>query len=230
MLTHTGADTMPSPIDVPTGLWQLLLSTRPAACALCLGFAAFAGDAEARTIKNAELNYTLVVPDRFKQMPPPPGAIDAFASSDPAQGIPDAVVTISRLPGVLGREHFDASKHAIPGFPEARFRQQKWKTFDIDVMEAQTVQAGVRLSVRGAQIPLKPAAIQLSIAVRAGKEAEADALLTELLAGLDGPSNWLTDFESSESIGQAVGGIIVLAVALLFGIRAWRKRSRRSPD
>jgi hypothetical protein len=155
--------------------------------------------------------------------------VDAFATSDdPAQGIPDAVVIIGRMHGVLGRKHFDPSKAPIPGVSDARIRQQKWKTFDIDVIEGHVSQGGIRMSVRAAQIPLKPEAIQLVVLVPVGKEAEADALLTELLAGLDGPSNWLTDYEWSESIGQVVACIVVLTIAPLFV--AWRKRFRRSPN
>ena len=80
--------------------------------------AALVGHVDARTVKNAELNYTLVVPDRLQQITPQAGMVDAFATSDPSKGMPDAVVTITRLHGTLGREHLDASKTPIPGVSE----------------------------------------------------------------------------------------------------------------
>ncbi len=227
-LTKLGVDPMPGSIDMPTCRWRPVLSTRLATCVLCLALATLAGTAEARTIKNAELNYTLVVPDSLKEVTPYPGMVATFVRSDPARGIPDLVVSIKRMHGVLGRKHFDPSKAPIPGVSGARVRQQKWKGFDIDVLEGEVSQGGVYMSLRGAEIPLKTEAIQLGVFVPVGKEAEADALLSELLAGLDGPSNWLTDEQWSEQIGQAVGGMVVLAILLFFAIRVWRKRRRGS--
>jgi len=63
-----------------------------------------------------------------------------------------------------------------------------------------------------------------------GKEAQADALLSELLAGLDGQSNWLTDDERAYRLGRAVGQLAIFGALLVggivFGVRSWRRRSR----
>ncbi|MEN6452388.1 MAG: hypothetical protein ABFC96_18010 [Thermoguttaceae bacterium] len=224
--TNREVDPMPDSIDIRTCRPRPTLLTRLAACVICLEIAALAGTAEARTIKNAELDYTLVVPDSLEEVTPNPGMLATFVRYDPARGIPDMVVSIKRMHGVLGRKHFDPSKAPIRGVSGASVRQQKWKGFDIDVLEGEVSQGGVMMSLRGAQIPLRTEAIQLGVLVPVGKEAEADALLSELLAGLDGPSNWLTDEQRSEQIGEAVGGMVVLAVLLFFGIRSWRKRRR----
>jgi hypothetical protein len=204
---------------------------RSVACCIAFTFAAFVGHVDARTIKNVELGYTLVVPDRFQPITPQAGMVDAFATSDPSQGMPDAIVSISRLHGTIGRDHLDPSKTPIPGVSDVHVRQQRWKTFDVDVIEGQVVQGDVRLAIRGVQVPLKREAIQLNIAVLPGKEAQADALLSELLTGLDGPTNWLTDEERGERLGSGIvkmaffGGLLI--GGLVTGFRALKKRRRR---
>ncbi len=82
-------------------------------------------------------------------------------------------------------------------------------------------QGDVRVAVRGAQVPLKGEAIQVAVTVPQGKDAQADALLSELLAGLDGPSNWLPA-EAPEwlnLLGGVLGvGLVGLVGALVVGL------------
>jgi len=203
---------------------------RKIACAMLVVLAAVVGRADARTIKNADLNYTLVVPDRLQQITPQVGMVDAFATSDPSKGMPDAAVSITRMHGTIGREHLDASKTPIPGVSGAHIRQQRWKTFDIDVVEGEVRQGDVRIAVRGAQVPLKGEAIVINVAVPVGKEAQADALLSEVLAGLDGPSNWLTAEERGERLGSGIARMAIIGAVLVVGILALRRRFRRSPS
>jgi len=88
------------------------------------------------------------------------------------------------------------------------------------------------MATRMAQVPLKGEAIQVGVAVPLGKEDLADALLSELLAGLDGSSNWLTDEEREDRLARNLGRLTAWAVALVvifvLVIRAYRKRSRPS--
>ena len=210
---------------------------RQITCAILVVFAALETRADARTISNAELNFTLVVPDRLKPLAPPrpgmgPDTVAAFATSDQSHGLPDATVSITRMHGVIGREHLDPSKTPVPGVAGARVRQQKWKTFDIDVIEGEVARGNVHMATRMAQVPLKGEAIQVGVAVPLGKEDLADALLSELLAGLDGSSNWLTDEEREDRLARNLGRLTAWAVALVvifvLVIRAYRKRSRPS--
>jgi hypothetical protein len=193
-----------------------------------LVFVGLVGRLDARTIRNDELNYTLVVPDRLRQLVPKPGMVDLFGTSDPEQGMPDALVSIAGMHGIIGRESLDPSKVRIPGVPGARVRKQNWKEFQIDVIEAEVKTGGATAVIRGAQVPLRHEAIQLTVAVPQGKEREADALLAELLAGLDGPSNWLTDDKRWELVGNVSVGLAVLAVAIGIALRARRMRRRRA--
>jgi hypothetical protein len=110
---------------------------------------------------------------------------------------------------------------------------QKWKSFNIQVIEGEVALGDVRVAVRSALIPLKKEAIALNVAVPSGKEAEADALLTQLLAGLDGPSNWLTEGDIAERLGYMTAEAAFFGGAIVFGIVMWvrakHKRSRQSP-
>jgi hypothetical protein len=191
----------------------------------------FSAGAYGRTIKNAALNFTLEVPDRLQAVNGPGGdTIEAFATSDPAQGPPDLTATVFRLHGTIGREHLDPSKagRMPPGVKCVGVRQQKWKSFNIDVLEMEVTQGDIHMVVRGAQVPLRNEAIQLNIGAPIGKEAEADALLTELLAGLDGPTNWLTDDQRWERLGRATPFALILLIGIVYVIWARLKRRRSS--
>jgi hypothetical protein len=92
-------------------------------------------------------------------------------------------------------------------------------------------QGDIHMCERGAQVPLRNEAIQVNVAALAGKEAEADALLGELLAGLDGQTNWLTDEERGARLGEGLAKMAIwiglLAVGITAGYRALRKRYSR---
>jgi hypothetical protein len=57
-------------------------------CAMLVVLAAAFGRVDARMIANAELNYTLVLPEGFHDLAPqpgmPPGTVAVFATSDPS--------------------------------------------------------------------------------------------------------------------------------------------------
>ncbi len=128
--------------------------------------------------------------------------------------------------GTLGREPLKT----LPQADGIKFdlRREKWKSFDIDVMIGVARQGQVGLYVLVAQVPLKPEAIQLKLVAPEAHQAELLALLRTLLAGLDGPSNWLTAGERARSAGRAVGGLAVLLGLAIWLFARWRK-SRKQP-
>ncbi len=198
--------------------------------AAALIVAALAPSADGSTmITHAGLDFKLDVPEKLKSIAPPADVVAALVTANPDEGSPYFVVTTTRLHGMIGREHLDPSKVHLPGGKAVRVRQQKWKSFDIDVLEGEVEQEGVQMSVLGARIPLRNEAIQLNVTGPRGKEAEAQSLLTELLAGLDGPSNWLTDNERWGRLGQALGQATIYGLVLLIGIIyvIWTRFQRR---
>jgi hypothetical protein len=193
--------------------------------------------AGADTYSNPDLEFTIQIPARFHPFPPPPGTLAAYATSDPAKGMPDELMTITRLGGTIGREHLKASDipaqaKGIP-FSNISVKTAKWKSFDIDVIAMQGAANGATMATRAAQVPLKREAIQITVGVPLAQEAKADATLSELLATADGPSNWLTQPERTQRmeegykrLGMTCG--IVLGAAIV-GVVVLVKFLRRKP-
>jgi hypothetical protein len=182
---------------------------------LALGLFLAWGMVARATFLDSTVGFKLEAPNRFIQFPIPVGSskvLAAFATSDPAAGVPDAAVGITRPGCLIGREHLQVSKLPanIP-VHEAKVYTTRWKTFKVDVIAGRQKVEKATLAVRMAQIPLKPEAIQVVVAVPVEQEAKADGILQEFLANLDGPSNWLTDEDRSERLGYIVGMVIMLA-------------------
>ena len=78
-----------------------------------------------------------------------------------------------------------------------------------------------------AQVPLRPEAVQLSVAGPADQETRGQAILEATLASLEGETNWLTSTERAGRLGTAAGWWIAIAVAVI-AVLAWRKRRARS--
>jgi len=87
---------------------------------------------------------------------------------------------------------------------------------------------GKKVISRSVQIPLKPEAIQLVVMGTEDQQALAVQVSETILRSVDGKSNWLSDEERSESLGQivglGVGGAIAIPIALWF--RSRRKKAQ----
>jgi hypothetical protein len=184
--------------------------------------------ARAEVVRDAQLGFTLTLPDGFVDFPRGRGTPDtvwSFARGDPA-GDDFAIVGVERMHGTIGREPLPASALPRVGGVAFEARREKWKSFEIDVIAGRAEQEGVRLFVLVAQVPLKREAVQLKLAGPAAKEAELGALMRTLLARLDGPSNWLTDGERAESAVKAGFWLTFTAGMLGWTIWSWRRRRK----
>jgi hypothetical protein len=182
--------------------------------------------ARAEVIHDAKLGLTLTLPEGFRDYPPgrqQPNTPYSFIKGEP--GTDDfAIVGIEPMGGTIGREPLKE----LPQAEGIKFglRREKWRSFDIDVMVGVARQGQVGLYVLVAQVPLKPEAIQVKLVAPEAHQADLLALLRTLLAGLDGPSNWLTDAERGRSAGRAVGGLAVLLALAAWMFARWRKRRK----
>lgn len=174
--------------------------------------------AAARTITDTTFHFTVRVPEGYIDVPSVGDGLHSFATSDPADGLPDGTVVIQRLHGTIGREHMSLKS---TGLADAHFLPGKWKTYDIDVVAAHIRQGDIRLSLVGAQIPLKHEAIQVMVLVPAAREAEAPGILQTFLAGLEGESSWdsaaaapLTEAERGKLVGSGLGTMVGIVGAL----------------
>jgi len=178
-------------------------------------FALLATRARAQMVTNTDPNFTLQVPNGFAQYPADPDSLYIFATSDPANGPPDAAVAIQRLRGTIGRERARLPKDAAPG---SQLTTTRWKSFDVDVMAEHISANGVDVERRVAQIPIARHAVQIVVMVPASSTADPDAILQSFVSGLDGPSNWSAELNNTPSIVGAVSALLV--ILLISGSKA----------
>lgn len=205
------------------------MSTRiPTWLALALVCSGVSATARAEVIRDDKLNFTLTLPEGFKDFPE--GREQQALTYSFIQGTPGTedftIIGIKPMGGIIGREALE--KKDLPHFDGVTFdlRREKWKSFDIDVMVGTARQEELGVFVTVAQVPLKKEAIQLTVAGPEKRKTQVLAMLRTLLASLDGPSNWLTDTERSMRLGKVAGGLLGgLAFA---GVVIWLSLRKRA--
>jgi len=195
--------------------------------ALALACGAISATARAEVIRDDKLNFTLTLPEGFKDFPEAKEAQGlAYSFIQGTPGTQDfTIVGVKPMGGIIGREALQ--KKDLPHFDGVTFdlRREKWKSFDIDVMVGTARQEDLGVFVTVAQVPLKKEAIQVTVAGPEARKTQVLAMLRTLLASLDGPSNWLTDAERSMRLGKIAGGLLgALAIA---GVTIWLSLRKR---
>jgi len=177
-------------------------------------------------VKNAELGYSLTLPEGFTDFPEArtqKDVVDAWSEATPASANGAVVILVARMHGTLPREAMRQedvpANTQVVGF--------KWKAFDISGLKTLTTQQGKPVFVLVAQMPLRKEAVQLTVAGPADQAARGQAIMEATLASLEGESNWLTSTERAGRLGTAAGWWIGIAVAVI-AVLAWRKRRARS--
>src|SRR5438309_1244163 len=118
--------------------------------------------AQGRVVRSPEFGFTMTIPDDFTEIRDaarPPDALYVFARGDVRS--PQAIVTVSRMHGVLGPDPLDAA-HA-PSRPGARVYRERWKGLEVDAFSFRETVAGKDFVTRNVQIPLVPEAVQLQV-------------------------------------------------------------------
>lgn len=180
----------------------------------------------AAQVRNAELGYTLALPEGFTEFPEARAqkdVVDAWSEATPASANGGLVLLVARMHGVLPREAM--RQEDVPA--NTQVVSFKWKGFDVSGLKTLTTQAGQPVFVLVAQVPLRKEAVQLSIAGPADQAGRGQAILEATLASLEGETNWLTSTERAGRLGTAAGWWIGIAVAVI-AILAWRKRRAQS--
>jgi hypothetical protein len=160
--------------------------------ALGLTFLAVAasGSLAAEELVDNDLGFSLVIPDRFTASPEALGVdediVHAFTSGDPQNGY--IMLFIEKLGGTIGREL--VKREDLPEEFSGRVATTRWKEFDVSVVYILETADDVSFVTLNAQIPLRRQAIQVKLFGPAEREAEMTELLDELLANLEGETNW----------------------------------------
>lgn len=183
--------------------------------------------AAASQVRNAELGYSLTLPEGFTDFPEPrytqKDVVGAWSEAVPVSANGGLVLLVVRMHGVLPREAM--RQEDVPA--NTQVVSFKWKGFDVSGLKTETTQAGQPVFVLVAQVPLKPEAVQLSVAGPGDQGARAQAIMEATLASLEGETNWLTSAERSGRLGRAAGLWIGIAVAVI-AVLTWRKRRAQS--
>ena len=177
-------------------------------------------------VRNAELGYSLTLPEGFTDFPEARSqkdVVDSWSEATPVSANGALVLLVVRMHGVLPREAM--RQEDVPA--NTQVLSFKWKGFEVSGLRTQASQAGKPVFVLVAQVPLRPEAVQLSVAGPADQETRGQAILEATLASLEGETNWLTSTERAGRLGTAAGWWIGIAVAVI-AVLAWRKRRARS--
>src|SRR6266581_1431686 len=150
-------------------------------------------------VRNAELGYSLALPEGFTDFPAARSQkdiVESWSEATPASAGGPLVLLVARMHGTLSREAM--RQEDVPA--NTQVVSFKWKGFDVSGLKTLTTQAG-----------------------QPDQAARGQAIMEATLASLEGETNWLTSAERSGRLGRAAGvwiGIAVAAIAIL----AWRKR------
>ena len=184
---------------------------------------ATAGEAQ---VRNAELGYSLTLPEGFTDFPEARSqkdVVDSWSEAAPVSANGALVFLVVRMHGILPREAM--RQEDVPA--NTQVVSFKWKGFDVSGLRTQTSQEGKPVFVLVAQVPLRPEEVQLSVAGPTDQETRGQAIMEATLASLEGETNWLTSTERAGRLGNIAGWWIGIAVAVI-AVLAWRKRRARS--
>ncbi len=185
-----------------------------------------AASAAQSQVRNAELGYSLTLPQGFTDFPAARAqkdVVDAWTEATPVSANGAMVLLVARMHGALPHEAM-RQEDAPANTQVVSF---KWKGFDVSGLKTQASQEGKPVFVLLAQVPLRREAVQLSVAGPVDQAARGQAIMEATLASLEGETNWLSSTERAGRLGKAAGVWITIAVALV-AVLAWRKRRARS--
>src|SRR6266704_3044059 len=158
----------------------------------------------AAQVRNAELGYSLALPEGFTEFleaRAQKDVVDAWSEATPASANGALVLLVARMHGVLPREAM--RQEDVPA--NTQVVSFKWKGFDVSGLKTLTSQEGKPVFVLLAQVPLRREAVQLSVAGPADQGARGQAIMEAILASLEGETNWLTSSERAGRLGRAAG-------------------------
>lgn len=176
--------------------------------------ACFRSMANAEQINDANLKFSVTIPDGFVRDPKlaaaRPDFIYAFRRTEPQDmGV---VIIIERMRGTIGREHLDMTKMP-PGFA-GKLLTVRWHDFDLDATEVPEEVNGAKTVNYNVQVPLKSEAIQIRVLGLADRKDQLLQLTNNLLGSLQGDSNWLRSSAPPALAQSSNYGMLIIAVMI----------------
>jgi len=171
---------------------------------------------------NAELGYRFTLPDGFGPFPEgrsQQDVVDCWTEVAAASPSGALVLCIQRMHATLGRNRLKPEDAPA----SVRLTTFKWQGFELDGIRSDTAQGGMPVVILATQVPLRHEAIQLIVAGPRDQAQRAEAIMTSILGTLEGETNWLSSEERAGRLGNIVGWVVGIAVAVVL-IRIWRAR------
>ena len=186
---------------------------------MLLALVLWAAALHAGTVADAKRGFSFRTPEGFKPAPADrqnPMFSQVFILGDPSDSTPDISLGIQPLGGVIGREHMKTQD--LPEGLNAKLFLTRWKGFDVDGIETRMTVEGCDVLSLGVQIPIRAEAIQVHVAGLASREKELHRYLNEVLASLDGPTNWIPSAVPERAASSESYTYVLLAVAAVIVI------------
>jgi hypothetical protein len=179
---------------------------------------ALAAAGRAEQISDANLRFSMTIPEGFERMaqrpPDKPNWLYSFVKKE-SDGVWFAIV-VERMRGTIGRERLDPRD--APAGSHARLHTVRWQGFDIDAIEFPEETGGLSLVNIKAQVPVKPEAIQISVVGPRDRRDESLALVNRLLKGFRAESIWLDSVAPRNLANSPHYGLLLLAAVAAGGI------------
>ncbi len=201
---------------------------------------AFASSAQAQegvepppqVLIDEDLRFSLRLPAGFVSRPdlinPSLDYVHAFSRGDLLDAEPDIVLVVERMRGAIPHERLNPSD--IPAGGDVRLFTVQWNGLDIDAVEILEDFGDVQMVTFNVQIPLRHEAIQLKLIGAADRRTELLAMLSEILAGLQGQTNWGVPTKSSLRTSEHYGAVLGVCAIVFFlgGVVAFMVISRKT--
>ena len=184
----------------------------------CLLFCLLSNLALALDYKNPELGFKATLPDNLEDVSIRVGirgGLISLGKWDSSKKELVKLVSLQDLGAPIGRE--DLSKRTDKP-KNVALEKAPWKTFQIDVFRVVETAGTLTNVTFNAQVPLKPHAIQVTMAGPVADEASLRREMQTVVASIDGASNWLTTEERVTRFGSGIGRLIVSGVVLIIMI------------
>ncbi|QDT51310.1 hypothetical protein Pan258_53990 [Symmachiella dynata] len=186
-------------------------------------------------VVDQDRGFALTLPDGFVVSPEivntNPRIIHSFVLGDPNDDVLDIFLLIENMGATIGREPLKP-ENMPPGF-QGRLFSMTWQGYKVDAFEVPERLGEISVMTYNVQIPLKRGAIQVKLFGEVGREQVLKRLLSEVLDGLTGESNWIpsaspdTPITSSKNYGTTL--LVIAAVIILGGLFTLFLISKKSP-
>ena len=167
---------------------------------------------------NSQLQFKAMLPDNLEDVSirvPVHGGLITLGKWNSSKSALVQMVSLQDLGGTIGREDLSKKKDKPAN---VTLEKTRWKTFDIDVFRVAENAGNISMLTFNAQVPLKPHAIQVMVSGPASEEASLKQQMQQIVASVDGPTNWLTGAESIARVAGGSGRLILIGCFLVVGV------------